>query len=300
MQFTYAIIGTGGLGGYYGGRLAEAGLDVNFLARGDYQALKDNGLEVKSCKGDFHLPQVSVFNDSTEMPKADIVLVCIKTNGNAALPRLIAPLLKPESLVVLVQNGLGIERELSIAMPGVDIAGATAFICSSRVAAASISHTAYGEITIAPLSGAIDERLLKVQQDFETAKIPCHLSDDIVTMRWKKLVWNVPYNGMSVTENAKTDHLTFDPECRARVIAIMDEVIVAGNASGATIDPSFAQKMIEMTESMAPYYPSMYLDHATGRPMEVGTMYEAPIAEAARHGFKMPLTMELCEELKKF
>lgn len=296
---TYAVIGTGGLGGYYGGRLAAAGHDVHFLARSDYGVLRSAGLKVRSCDGDFTIDKVNVYSSSEEMPKADVVLVCMKTTGNAGLAMLIEPILKERTAVVLIQNGLGMEQDLAAELPDARIIGATAFICSTRTAPGTIMHAAYGSLTLAPLDGSSDGLMQQICSDMVASGVPCTITDDIVTMRWKKLVWNIPYNGMSVAENAKTDVLTFDPDLRRQIVALMEEVVAAGRACGADLDEGCIESMVAMTEKMAPYYPSMYIDHAAGRRMEIEFMYDRPIEEAMAHGVDMILTRELAERLRR-
>ncbi len=296
---TYAVIGTGGLGGYYGGRLAAAGHDVHFLARSDYGTLKEAGLKVCSCEGDFTIDSVNVYRSSEEMSKADVVLVCIKTTGNAGLVKLISPLVQEGTAVVLIQNGLGMEQDLAAELPSARIIGATAFICSTRTAPGTIMHAAYGSLTLAALEEGSDELMQQICSDMIASGVPCTIADDLVTMRWKKLVWNIPYNGMSVVKDAKTDILTFDPELRRQIIALMEEVVAAGRACGADLDRNCIESMVAMTEKMAPYYPSMYIDYSSGRRMEIEYMYERPIEEAKAHGVAMVLTKALAEKLRR-
>lgn len=295
----YAVIGTGGIGAYYGARLAAAGHDVEFLFRSDHDHVKKHGLLIESCKGDIFLPEVKAFRSSCDMKTADVILVCTKTTSNDALPDILRPILGPESLIIMIQNGLGMEEKLAEALPGASIAGSTAFICSSRKAPGHISHTAYGELTFAPLSAGCEDRLEAAREDMEAAGVPCHMMDSVPLMRWKKLVWNIPYNGLSVVRDLKTDALTMEAENRALVIAMMEEVIGAAAACGVVIDHSFVDSMVAMTERMYPYHPSMYLDWKAGRKMEVDTMYGAPIAAAAAHGYDMKLAREVMEDLLK-
>ena len=295
---TYAIIGTGGIGGYYGARLVAAGMDVHFLLRSDYEAVKRNGLHVSSIKGNIDLPSPCAYNSTTVMPKADVVLICVKTTANASLPELVRPILKPASVIVMIQNGLGMEQDLHERMPDARIIGATAFICSSKVGPGRINHTGYGELTLAPFGDALASEIDAICSDMESAGVPCHKAESLSVMRWKKLVWNIPYNGMSVVEGCKTDELTLRPDLRPRVLGMMHEVIRAAAACDAMIPDDFADAMIASTENMEPYWPSMYLDFAAHRKLEVGSIYERPVAEAASHGFDMVMTRQLLEALK--
>lgn len=297
MKLRYAVIGTGGVGGYYGGRLAQAEHDIHFLFRSDYEQVTEHGLQVDSVKGGFHLPKVNAYKSTAEMPKVDVVLVCLKTTANAELPELLRPLLGEKTVVVLLQNGLGIEQQLSNQLPGVSIAGATAFICSSKVGPAHINHAQYGEITLAPLCGDCKDVLRTVCEDFTAANVPAHYSDSLNDIRWRKLVWNIPYNGLSVVLNTSTDQLTRQPAARALLVDLMNEVIDGAAACGVKIDRKYVDQMLAFTEAMTPYLPSMRLDYDNGRPMEITTMYANPVRAAREAGFYMRKVEMLMQQL---
>lgn len=298
MSLTYAIIGCGGIGGYYGGSLAKAGHNVHFLLHSDYEFVKKNGLQIDSVKGDFHLTNVNAYNDSTQMPKCDVVFVCLKTIYNHNLPKLLSPILHKDSVVVLIQNGLGIEQTLHEELPNVKIVGATAFICTFKVGKGHIRHAEYGTLTMAPFSDDCDSIMTQIVEDFASANVEVRLDKDLNSIRWKKLVWNIPYNGLTVVMNASTDILTMNPHSRQLVVDLMNEVVDAGRACGAVISNSFVDKMIEMTEKMVPYSPSMRLDYEAHRPMEIQTMYTNPILVARKNGFEMKKTQMLEQQLR--
>lgn len=128
----YGIIGTGAIGGYYGAKLAHAGFDVHFLLHSDYDFVAANGLAVDSCDGSFALPEVHAYRSAADMPACDVVLVCLKSVNNHLLPTLLPSLLHSRTLVVLIQNGIGLEADLQAAMPGVWLAAGLAFISATR------------------------------------------------------------------------------------------------------------------------------------------------------------------------
>lgn len=293
----YAILGTGGIGGYYGGRLAQSGQEVHFLLRSDYETVKKDGLRVDSVGGDFHLFPVHAYADTRDMPVCDIVLVCMKTTGNDRLGEMLPPLLHKKSLVVLIQNGLDMEQELSAALPSVALAAATAFICTFKVGPGHIHHAAYGDLSLAPFQTDATALLPGLVEDLRQAGIGVHLEMDAHLLRWKKLVWNIPYNGLTVALNATTAELTFQPDSRRLVIGLMQEVVAAAACCGAEIPAGFIDHMIDLTEKMTPYAPSMKLDYDAGRPMEIRTMYLNPIEEARRAGFEMTQVQMLADLL---
>lgn len=298
MFLTYAIVGTGGIGGYYGGCLAKAGHPVHFLLHSDYEYVLKNGLKIDSVNGDFHLEKVSAYKNSQDMPKCDVVLVCLKTIQNHILSSILKPLLHEKTVVVLVQNGMGMEQELSEQLPSTSIVGATAFICTTKVGPGHIHHAEYGALTLAKHCGDCDEIIRQIASDFENASVNVSVFDDLNSVRWKKLVWNIPYNGLTVVLNAATDTLTNNPDSRKLVIDLMNEVVSAGRTCGAKISDSFIEKMIAMTEKMTPYSPSMKLDYDARRPMEIQTMFTNPIAIAKAQGFEMRKTEMLEQQLR--
>ena len=111
MNLRYAIVGSGAIGGYYGGRLAHSGCDVHFLFNTEYEHVVQNGLRVDSVKGDFVINPINAYHSTADMPKCDVVLVGLKSTQNHLLPQILPPLLKPDTLVVLIQNGLGLEAQ---------------------------------------------------------------------------------------------------------------------------------------------------------------------------------------------
>ena len=298
MFLTYAIVGTGGIGGYYGGCLAKAGHPVHFLLHSDYEYVLKNGLKIDSVNGDFHLEKVSAYKNSQDMPKCDVVLVCLKTIQNHILSSILKPLLHEKTVVVLVQNGMGMEQELSEQLPSTSIVGATAFICTTKVGPGHIHHAEYGALTLAKHCGDCDEIVRQIASDFENASVNVSVFDDLNSVRWKKLVWNIPYNGLTVVLNAATDTLTNNPDSRNLVIDLMNEVVSAGRTCGAKISDSFIDKMIAMTEKMTPYSPSMKLDYDARRPMEIQTMFTNPIAIAKSQGFELRKTEMLEQQLR--
>ena len=112
---TYTIIGTGAIGGYYGGCLMRAGRNVRFLLHTDYKYVKENGLQIDSCDGSFHLSNVEAYDDTRNMPMSDVVLVCLKSTNNHLLKQLLAPIVNDQTIVVLIQNGIGLEEDLHAA-----------------------------------------------------------------------------------------------------------------------------------------------------------------------------------------
>lgn len=295
----YAIIGTGAVGGYYGGRLAQAGNDVHFLLHSDYEYVCEHGFQVDSCDGSFHLDAPNVYRSTSEMPQADVVIVALKTTRNHVLTELLPPLLHPETLVLLIQNGIGPEPLLQQQFPNLYLAAGLAFICSAKTEPGRVNHQCYGSINIGNYSCKNQQIVDRLIQDFTEAGIKA-ASIEYHEARWKKAVWNMPFNGMTVVMNAQTNQLLANPATMQLIRRQMMEVIGAAQALGVKgLDESFADRMIEMTLSMTPYSPSMKLDYDFHRPMEIDYLYSNAIAEAHRAGYTMPC-LEMLEAQLRF
>lgn len=294
----YGVIGTGAIGGFYGSRLAKAGNAVHFLFHGDYEYVCEHGLQVDSCDGSFHLDQVNAYHSTADMPKCDVVLVGLKTINNHLLPSLLPPLLHEHSVVILIQNGIGVEADVQQMFPGLQLVAGLAFICSAKSEPGRVDHQCYGSINLGNYSCKDDTIFSQILKDFTDAGIQV-ASVPYEEARWKKAVWNMPFNGMTVALETQTDLLLKNPSTRQLIRDMMMEVVGAARHLGVTgLDGSFADKMIEMTDNMTPYSPSMKLDYDFHRPMEIHYIYSRPIELAREAGYHMPKLEMLEAELR--
>ena len=298
----YGVIGTGAIGGYYGARLAQSGQDVHFLLHKDFEYVKEHGLQVDSCDGSFHLDAPCVYASTKDMPQCDVVQVCLKSINNYMLKELLPPLLKDDAqhptLVVLIQNGIGVEEDVQQMFPDVPLAAGLAFICSAKTEPGRVNHQCYGQINLGNYSCKDEALVEQVVSDFNAAGVKAGLVE-YQEARWKKAVWNMPFNGMTVALNTQTNLLLGNPATRQLIREQMLEVIGAAQHLGVkNIDASFAEKMIEMTDEMTPYSPSMKLDFDFHRPMEIHYLYTRPLQIAREAGFPMPKLEMLEAELK--
>ncbi|MFC5695161.1 putative 2-dehydropantoate 2-reductase [Pseudomonas sp. GCM10022186] len=300
------IIGTGAIGGFYGVMLARAGFDVHFLLRSEYDAVAARGLQLNSVvHGAQALFPVQAYRDAGEMPPCDWLLVGAKTTSNAALAPVIAQAAAAGAKVVLLQNGLAVEDELRPLLPeSLHLLGGLCYICVHRSAPGVIEHQSLGAVNLGYHSGpARDEveRLALAEEGsalFKAAGIDSAAVANLDQARWQKLVWNVPYNGLSVLLDAGTTALMGNPDSRALIQALMQEVVDGATACGHRIPENFAAKLLASTDRMPDYLPSMYHDAAQKRPLELGAIYEAPLAAASAAGFEMPRVRALYQALR--
>jgi 2-dehydropantoate 2-reductase len=301
---TFAVVGTGALGGFYGGLLARSGREVHFLMRSDAAFVKTHGLRVDSKLGDFHLPQVNVYSNVHEMPQCDNIILALKSTQNHLLAELLPPLLHERSMVLVLQNGLHVEQSTrDIVGPG-RVAGGCCFLCSNKVGPGHIRHLDYGKILMGPYQGLDDtetgptmSRLNALQQEMIDAGIDCHTTESLTLARWRKLMWNIPFNGLSVILNSSTNKIMEHPASRALAESIIREVRQTACDCGHSIEPEFVQYMMDHTDEMVPYDSSMRLDFLAGRPIEVESIYGNALRSADRANVNAPILRTLYRQL---
>jgi 2-dehydropantoate 2-reductase len=298
-NLVYGVVGTGAIGGFYGGLLADAGQQVHFLLHNDYNYVKQNGLTIDSKIFVVKRIEQYFYSSPQEMPPCDVIIVGLKTVQNHLLKNLIQPLLKKNSLVILIQNGLGMEEDLQAQLPDTQIAGGVAYIAVSKFSAGVITHQELGNLSLGMLHENTDTTVLEqVIADFnQTQKIKC-VHKNLNEVRWQKLVWNIPFNGLSVILDAQTDAMIFDKNTNALAAQMMEEVLLGAEKCGVQLAGKIVADSLALTERMKPYSPSMKLDFENHRPMEIKYMYEKPVEMAQRAGAHMPKVEMLAKMLR--
>jgi 2-dehydropantoate 2-reductase len=300
MSWTFkriAVVGSGAIGLYYGGRLAAAGEDVSFLVRSDFEALSSGGLMVESVHGDFRLPDVKAFRKANEIGPVDLVIVAWKATANHLLEKVLPPLLHVDTQVLTLQNGLGnCECIEGIAGPG-HVLGGLCFVCINRLAPGFIRHSAGGRVAIGEWGLGIPGRAEEIAARFRTAGISGDAVDNLEQAQWEKLIWNVPFNGLSVAEGGvTTDVLLSTQSMEDEIRALMTEVVSAGRALGMELADDLIDFNINRTRPMGPYRTSSMIDFIEGREVEVGPIWREPLRRAKLAGLQMPhLESLLCK-----
>ena len=290
------IIGTGAIGGFYGVMLARAGFDVHFLLRSEFFAVAERGLQVDSAvHGALTLNPVQAYSSAQDMPPCDWLLVGAKTTSNAGLAPSIIQAAKPDAKVLVLQNGLDVEDSLRALLPdSLHLLGGLCLICVHREGPGQITHQALGAVNVGYHSGPAPDdaaRMAIVEEGaglFRAAGLDSQAMPNLHQARWQKLVWNIPYNGLSVLLGASTTPLMADTDSRALIQALMAEVVQGARACGHDIPPGYAEYLFMMTEKMPDYWPSMYHDFLHKRPLELEAIYARPLAAAKAAGCELP------------
>ncbi|MEM8734513.1 MAG: putative 2-dehydropantoate 2-reductase [Planctomycetota bacterium] len=302
MSTSFAIIGTGALGGLYGGLLSKAGNDVHFLVRSDFDTIQSDGLEIRSPICNFRLQHPQIYRDSSQMPKVDIAIVAWKTISNDGLASVLGDLCHDGTVVLVLQNGLDSEAAAAEVVGADRVLGGCCFLCSNKIAPGVIHHLDYGMITFGEYAkekvGAPTERMQEMLAIFHHAQIEMVAVENLRKARWKKLAWNIPFNGLNVVLDANTDKIMQDPGTRRLAEDLMWEVRNAAAADGAAFEKDHVPKLLAATAKMVPYASSMYLDYQERRPLEVEAIVGEPLRSAQRNGYEPPKTSMLYQQLK--
>jgi 2-dehydropantoate 2-reductase len=293
------IVGTGAIGGWYAALLAEAGHEVHCLARSDSKAIQDNGLTIRN-KGQERIVRVAYASpDATTIGPCDLVVVTIKSTSNHALPELVSPLLGPATVVVTLQNGMGNVEALAKLVSVERVVAGLCFVCINRLAPAVIDTTLAGYVRMAAASGSISTAVETCVAIFAAAGVDCQAETSLESVLWKKLCWNIPFNGLSIAGGSiTTDLILANTALNERAYVLMKELQAAAVAGGHGFEDAHIKRQFVVTVGMGPYRPSSLIDFVEGREVEVEGIWGEPLRRGLAAGVKMPETEKLVAEIK--
>lgn len=312
-----AVVGSGAVGQFYAAQLILAGHDVRLLARRDAGVLAERGLilhqtvtpDIKSSLEHSHVQiaphRFVVATDPQSLVvsgKPEWVLIALKTTALGQARALVEPLLGPQTRIVVLCNGLGIEDRFADWFGASRIFGLLCFIGVNRDDDGTVEHKAFGHVAAGHFQDnrAERERLVHL---FETAGVTCANTESLLEARWRKLGWNLPFNGLCLLYNCTTEAIVGIHERRSFAQQLAEEAVVTGNldlaAHGQTssIEASWAQLQLSRTDTMGAYAPSTLLDARAGRPQEIDMMFLEPARRASRLGASTPALVRLLGEL---
>lgn len=298
-KFRIAVVGAGAIGCYYGAKLAYHGRDVHFLMRGDVEEIRRFGIRIRGQGENLHLARVNYHASTEGIGVCDLVLVAVKATSNGDLLRLIPPLLHERTMLLTLQNGFGNEEFLAENFGRERVLGGLCFVCLNRVSPGLLELYDPGRVALGEYGRDPQPRTHEVAREFERCGVVCSVVEDLALERWRKLVWNIPFNGLSVAAGGMdTEAILSDDRLRGECLALMDEVILAANRCGFPLPAVAALEQIKRTESMGAYKPSTLIDFQAGRPLEIEAIWGEPLRRAAAAGALTPRLEALYEKLK--
>ena len=300
---SIAVVGASAVGGYYGARLAEAGYDVRFLMRRDYDIVRRDGLHVTSHLGDLHLPSPRLGRSAEELAEdgpVDWLLVALKAYELDRLAMLAGPLLSSETRILAIVNGIGIEDDIAALVHRYGIFGGLGYIGVGEPQAGRIMHREFGALDIGHHGddpAAVEEAVALWTPTVVAARPAACLP----RARWLKMLWDVPFNGLSiVAAGANVDFILGTPALAAFARRVMAEVAEVANADLAArglppiADPAAAcDRAMRLMGTTENYIPGAGVDFVRQQPLEVDALFARPLNRAVELGIDVPSTAVL-------
>ncbi|BCX82866.1 2-dehydropantoate 2-reductase [Methylomarinovum caldicuralii] len=282
------IVGTGAVGGFYGALLAKAGWEVAVVSRSDHDTVAANGIHIRSTLGEWTFRPAAVYRkaDEAETPP-DYVILCTKVLPDIDRTALIRGAVGPDTTIVLIQNGVEIEAEVAAAFPENALISGLAFVCVSRTGPGQVWHQAYGNLMLGDFPAGIGPRVETLADAFNRSGIRAKAVAEVVAARWRKCVWNAPFNPLSVLSGGLYTADILESQ-EGFVRTLMQEVCAIAAACGHPLPDAVIDRNIDDTYKMPPYKTSMLLDFEAGRPMETEAILGNAVRAARREGVAVP------------
>lgn len=294
-----AVMGSGGIGGYYGGRLARAGEAVTFIARGEHlRAIQARGLAVKSVKGDFAV-QAPATDDPATVGPVDLVFFCVKSYDTESAGAAVRPLLGPETAVLTLQNGVDNEERLGRVLGADRVLGGAAFIMSVIDAPGVIAHTAGGRIVFGKLDGPETPRARRLLERFTAAGIEAELSPNIQRVLWEKYIFIVALAGMTALSRLPVGEIRTCPEARRMYRAILEELAALAKGSGVELGADAVERLMAQTDRLpVGMHSSLHYDLTHGKRLELEALHGHAVRLGERLGIPTPMTFAVYAALR--
>ncbi len=289
----FAVFGTGGVGGFYGAMLARCGSDVTFISRGKkLKAMKDNGLTVKSFKhGTWNIKEgkkIRFTDNPKDICDDDVILVCVKSYDTEKVASVLSSVVKPNAVVISVQNGIENEEILSRYLGSERVLGATAFVGSYVEKPGTVIHEAAGLIEIGEMNGKPSKRVESIVKIMRECGIDARASRDIRYSLWKKLVWNVAFNPYSIVTRSTVGEMLSMRETYDVLKNLMLECYKVAESYGVSLKPKVMENYLKSTSDLMNYKTSMLLDFEREKPIELEGITGALIRKAYAKGIDVP------------
>ena len=285
------VFGTGGVGGYFGGRVAQADEDVTFIARGEHlRAIQNTGLKVDSLNGDFIIYPAQATNDVSEVGEVDLVIVGVKAWQVPEAAREMKPLVGSKTLVLPLQNGVDAVPQLASELGVEHVIGGLCRIVSFVVEPGHIRHAGFTpSIVIGELDNQRTERITRIEQLFKRAGLEITIAPDIQVALWMKFLFIASFSGVGAVANAPAGKLRTDPELRAQILKAMEEIYALAHARGISLSPNALETAMGAVDALPEdATSSMQRDIAAGKPSELESQNGAVVRMARENGVEVP------------
>jgi 2-dehydropantoate 2-reductase len=286
------IVGAGAIGALFGSALARQGAQVSVVCRSDYDVVSREGYDITSpLLGNHRFYPHAVFRDVAECKASpDFLILTTKVLEGVDRIGLIRPAVGPKTVIALIQNGVDIEAEIAAAFPETEILSGLAIVGVGRSAPGMVNHQTMGQLNLGRYPNGASPAAEQIATLLNGAGIGCKVTDNVVSARWQKAVWNATFNPISITGGMlDTAIMLGTPESIAFIQRAMAEVCAVAAAAGHPLHPKLIDQLISGTKAMPAYHTSMALDYKYGRPMEIEAILGNTVRVARKHGVSTPI-----------
>jgi 2-dehydropantoate 2-reductase len=264
-----AVMGSGAVGGYFGAKLAAAGHEVAFIARGKHlAALQESGLKVTSPNGDLNIRQAQFSAETQEVGKVELILFCVKSYDTETAAEAIKPMVSDKTTILSLQNGIDNPAKLAQFYSADKILPAVVYVGAQISAPGVIRHSNGGRIIFGQMDGAVGGATKTLAQTLTAAAIPCEASHEIGKVQWTKLLWNAPFCAISCLALANTKQIVESPSLTQLALDCMTEVEAAARTQGVQLKRQQFNDTIEFSKTLGDFKPSMLQDLEANKPLE--------------------------------
>jgi len=296
-----AVFGTGGVGGYFGGRLAHAGEDVTFIARGAHlRSIKAKGLVVESSIANFVVFPAKATDDVNEVGEVDLVIIGVKAWQVPEAAHSMRPLVGPETTVLPLQNGVDAVPQLVHELGADRVIGGLCRIVSFVVEPGHIKHAGFTpSIVIGESNNRRTDRITRIEQLFKRAGLEITVAPDIQAALWTKFLFIASFSGVGAVANAPAGALRQDPKWRTQMLAAMEEIYSLALSRGIKLTSSSIDNAMASIDALPEdATSSMQRDITAGRPSELESQNGAVVRLARESGIEVPTHALIYETLK--
>lgn len=286
------IVGAGAVGALFGSALARQGAQVSVVCRSDFDVVKREGYDIVSpLLGDHRFRPHDVYREVADcQTPPDYLILTVKVLAGVDRAALIRPAIGPQTVIVLIENGVAIEAEIAAAFPDNELLSGLAIVTVGRGEPGKINHQSVGSLTLGRYPGGASPAADRLCAWFNASGIGCKVTDNVISARWQKAVWNATFNPISILGGVLDTAVILGTEdSRGFIRAAMEEVCAVASGAGHPLHPKLPDQLIADTLEIPAYKTSMALDHENGRPMEIEAILGNTVRAARKHGVATPI-----------
>jgi 2-dehydropantoate 2-reductase len=299
-----ALVGAGAVGGFYGGLLAKAGGDIRFLFHSTYDDVLRDGLSlvIQETNESFYVEPLKAYENSSEIGVCDWVVVSTKATANSQLGEILAPLVHEQTSLLTLQNGMGnVECLTDLFGDHRTIVGGLCFTCINRTSSTVVKSILSGYVQFGQVGRPLSDKACEMMRAFAEAGVDAREAISLDDALWRKLCWNIPFNGLSIAAGGiTTDKILADEDLARRARSLMKELQTVAAVLGIEIEDAFLDRQFTLTEPMGSYSPSSLIDFLADRKVEVDAIWGEPLRRGEAAGVPTPELQKLHGELLAF